>query len=322
MIGGGGGGVYADTSNNYYKFGYIYLTGQGFVNRQFKGSGIESALGWEELVWGEEPTRNNAFALGTIDDIDIGLVARCEVNFKYFSYKDYLDFKKIITSRHFTATFFNVDTNNWITREMYCSSNERQRIHNFGTDLLGIADFNVKLVGTNNDLTNIGTTMTVKYYNSDGTLLDTDTSTTWSQQYNLKTSSILPGGTTGTLVQWNTKQDGSGFSYTPNEKITLWEDLNLYAIISAVDTSAYPVKISLYTRTRTSGGQWYRTEQDSDTTKSFGDVYTVPAFLAGYSDPIEWDTDINRKGKKYQPGDKIALVGDLALYLILVNPYD
>ena len=307
------------TSDTFNDFGCIYLTGQGYVNKAFRGIGRDSALGWEEMVWGEEPIRNNAFALGTIDNIDIGKVARCEVNFKYFSYKDYLAFKRIINSRHFTVTFYDIDTTQWLTREMYCSSSEKQRIHNFGTDLLGVVDFTVKLVGTNNDLTQLGNTMTVKYYDANGTLRNTDTSTTWSQQYTLKTSSILPAGTTGTLLQWNTKQDGTGFSYVPNQNITLWDNLDLYAIMSQTQSKLTPVTVTLCVRQLEmiiGGERIYAAYELSNSTEDFGTEYTIPAFPNGYSNPIEWNTDKQRNGKAYKPGEKVTLVGDLALFLI------
>ena len=142
----------------------------------FNGVSRDSSLGWEEFVWSEEPTRSNNFAFTNMDDLDVGLVAQCQVNFKYFNIEDFKRFREAIKQRYFRCTFFNVDTGEWeYNREMYCSKSERQKLYYFNPKLLGVLDFSVTLVATNRELTYPDITVTYDLNGQSGTLLpDTD----------------------------------------------------------------------------------------------------------------------------------------------------
>ena len=59
------------SDNGIGSIGSIYITGGGFVNREFKGVSPNSAFGWNELVWKKTPTRSNNFSFDNIDDIDV-----------------------------------------------------------------------------------------------------------------------------------------------------------------------------------------------------------------------------------------------------------
>lgn len=136
----------------YIKDGIMPTLDSIFINgRQFKGIGRDSSLGWEEFVWGEEPTRSKTFAFENMDDIDVGLVAQCEVSFKYSNIQDFMAFRDAIKQRYFQVIFFNVDTSKWTQREMYCSKKERGKLHFFNPKLLGVLDLSVTLVATNRD---------------------------------------------------------------------------------------------------------------------------------------------------------------------------
>lgn len=211
---------------------YIYLNGI-----KFRGVGTESALGWEELVWSEEPKRSNDFSMPNIQDVDVGLVARCEVNFKYFTINDFMRFREIIKTRTFTAKFFNVDTGEWITRNMYCSGSERSKLHAFNMDLIGVVNFSVKLVATNNDLSVAGSTMTISYkanYDGVGTTTtdDFEETCTWSDEYTINDCEDFVK-TGYHIKELNTKADGTGWTYLPNYSWTAFKNLTLYAIWEA-----------------------------------------------------------------------------------------
>ena len=225
----------------------IRITGGGFVGREFRGSGVDSQFGWQEMVWKSEPTRGGTFAFTNMDDIDVGLVARCEVNIKYMTAKDYMDLRQIIArERHFYVEFFDIDSGKRVTRDMYCSSNSRNKLHILDKKLLGFADIPITFVGTNLDQ-DVELTM-----NEDGTITETPKLNTFTIAYNLNggtgtapesktdvtfgSQAVLSDGTgviapTGKhLVGWTTKNgsEDDGW-YGLGQSITVWKSMTLYA---------------------------------------------------------------------------------------------
>lgn len=133
--------------------GTVYLTGGGFIDRPFTGWGVDSLYGWSEFSWKKKPNRGGTFAFTDMDNIDVGLVARCELDTKYMNIHDLMDLRKIIgRERHFLAKFFDVDEGRYVTREMYCSDNSRNQLFSIKQKLIGVRDVTVKLVGTNRDV--------------------------------------------------------------------------------------------------------------------------------------------------------------------------
>lgn len=210
----------------------VYLNGV-----KFTGISIESKLGWEELVFEEEPTRSKGtFALENIDDIDAGLVSRCIIKFPYLNIKDYINLVNILKQRTFYVKFFNTDIGEWIIREMYCSNRERDKLYTFRKELLGSFGFTIELVGTNRDLWKddngndiYGKDLEIKYHSNGGNGNVESDYVTWSEV--IKLDNGLNFTKSGYHIkEWNTKEDGTGWSYGLNQKVTIWQSLNLYAI--------------------------------------------------------------------------------------------
>ena len=246
-------------STNYRDFdledgsiGSIYITGGGFVNREFKGFGVDSKFGWQELVWKKTPPRNSSnFAMTTMDAIPVGLVARCELNCGYMNIDDYLALRKIFKQRHFYVTFFDIDDAEWVTREMYCTENSFKQFHIMKQAIIGNRDVQLKFAGTNNDLKEILNTttnvedfktvkFTIKYNLNGGSVTQTvdqpiyeDKSVYYGQQIVLAPYDKLspPDNTKsfGCWVQKNSNNDIVGY-YGANQSITVWNDMNLYAV--------------------------------------------------------------------------------------------
>lgn len=221
--------------------GTIYLTGGGFIDRPFKGIGTDSKFGWSEMVWYKTPSRSQSFDFQNMDDIDVGLIARCEINMKYMNIHDYMDLRKILgRERFFYATFFDMDEGKWVTREMYCSENTVTRFFTLKQSLVGAFDYNITLVGTNRDLIEDGT-ITKTYhltYNSNGGTGSVDAvDFSWGDQVQIDdaTSIASPDGVK-TFQYWEAREsqtDGTYIvigRYRANQSTTLWHDLNLYAI--------------------------------------------------------------------------------------------
>lgn len=231
-------------ANSNYKegnesIGTIYLTGAGFDRRPFRGVGVDSQFGWEEMVWYKQPTRTQDFSFSNIDDIRVGLVARCEINIKYLNYQDYIDLRRIIArERRFKVRFFNVDSGKWIDRDMYCSENSRSKLFTLKQSLVGVVDCVIKFVGTNLDVeTIVGSDNEhetvgknyIKYKNNgvEVTSLNEKGITQATQVVIASGANLsIPSGENH-FSHWKTS---SGQKYFPSQSITLWESLDLEAV--------------------------------------------------------------------------------------------
>ena len=232
----------------------IYITGGGFVRRAFKGVSRDSAWGWEEPVWGGDLTRSKNFVLTNIEDVDFGLVARCEISYKYMNIQDYIDLMKLSKERVVTVDYFNRESGQRVTQEMAFTGNELGKLHAYGTEYLGAFDIKIKLVATNREKAElIKTNFSVVYYPNGGTITDNSSSVSsltrtvkWSDETrSLQASySYTESGTghTGTiaksgyhLVYWATKDTNGNFDkyYLPDQLLTIWSDMNLYAVWEA-----------------------------------------------------------------------------------------
>lgn len=219
----------------------IFITGGGFIRREFKGIGTDSQYGWQELTWWKSPTRGKTFAFTNMDDIDVGLIARCEINIKYMDIQDYMDLRKIVgRERHFKVEFFDIDSCQWVTRDMYCTENTSKQLFALNEKLIGKFDLVLKFVGTNLDMeTAIDEngehiyfkTYTIKYnLNGGSTTQATTVTKDYAQQVTLYSEEITPAW--GHLAKWVTYDSNGNVveQYLPGQSITLFKNLELNAI--------------------------------------------------------------------------------------------
>lgn len=247
-------GVKVDYANkiNAQDLDTIYITGGGFIRRAFKGVSRDSAWGWEEPVWGGDLTRSLDFVLTNIEDVAYGLVARCEISYKYMNVQDYIDLMKISKERVVTVDYFNRETGKRVVQEMAFTGNELGKLYTFGTDYLGNQDVKIKLVATNKEKADlIKTTFTITYSANGGTITDNGTTVDTIKSTTAKYSDnvILHGAeysytedsTThdctitkdgAVLKYWATKDTNGNFDryYLPDQHITVWENMTLHAI--------------------------------------------------------------------------------------------
>lgn len=249
-------GVKVDYANkiNAEDLDTIYITGGGFVRRAFKGVSRDSAWGWEEPVWGDDLTRSLDFILTNIEDVAYGLVARCEISYKYMNVQDYIDLMKISKERVVKVDFFNRETGKRMTREMAFTGNELGKLYAFGAEYLGTMDVKIKLVATNRENANlIKTKFSVTFNANGGTITDKGTTmSSYSKSVNYsdsirtldKEETYTEDSTTYTrtvkrdgynLAYWATKDTQGNFNrfYEPDQNITIWEAMDLYAVWEA-----------------------------------------------------------------------------------------
>lgn len=210
--------------------GTIYITGGGLYKEPFTGIDPASRFGWQELVWKTAPSRGGDFAFSNMDDIDVGLVYRCEVNIKYMDIDKYMKLRNAIArQRYFWVDFFDIDSGTWQYKEMYCSENTTSKFLMLKKHLIGHIDFALKFVGTNRDTE--ADELTIKYYSSypSGSLLESKTAQ-WGDQIKTASDSIVSNSSGKTLFwkRYNEKGEEIGI-YAPNQSTTVWESFNLYA---------------------------------------------------------------------------------------------
>ena len=226
----------APNGNGKRQLDTIYFTAAGYVDYPIKGISRDSALGWEEPVWGGDLTRSTDFVLTNILDVDYGLVARLEVSYKYLNVQDYIALCKIAKERVCNVTYFNYEKGVWVVNQEFAfTKQEKSKLYAFGTEYLGLLDVSVKLVATNRDKVGlINRDFTITYLANGGSMsLGAPAKKTYSAKWGDNITIAASTGTTRsgyTFKEWNTQADGKGGHYLPNQHKTMWENMILYAI--------------------------------------------------------------------------------------------
>lgn len=213
----------------------VYLTGAGYIDYPFRGISRDSALGWEEAVWGGDLTRSSNFVLTNITDVNYGKVARLEFSYKYMNVLDYEVLMEISKQRVCYATYFNRETGKWIVRqEMAFTGNELGKLYAFGVDYIGTMDVKIKLVATNRDMIEKTFNISFNKNNSSATGSIANYTIKWSKNTSYKKAASIKGNTAFAfpgyeIKYFSTNPDGTGKKYLPNQDITIFGDLTLYA---------------------------------------------------------------------------------------------
>lgn len=224
-----------DENNNPLDLDTIYITAGGYIRYPFRGISTDSVWGINETVWGGDLTRSRkTFAFQNIDDVEFGIVPRCEISFKYLNVQDYLVLCKMAQQRTMSVDFFNRDLGRRQTLEMAMTNQERGNLYHYGADeYIGNFNIKIKLVATNREIAgNEGLIFSVVYdYNGGiGTLPANASGIAWSKEYTVGTPDNLRKVGGKNFTHWNTKADGSGESYLPGQGLTIWKNYHLYAI--------------------------------------------------------------------------------------------
>lgn len=224
-----------DINNKPVELDTIYITGGGYVDYAFKGISSESPLGWEEPVWGGSLTRSTDLIMTNIDTVNFGLVARCEFNIEYMDATDYMVLMKMSKERFVTVNYFNRERNERVTQEMAFTGNELKKIYAF-KGYTGARGVSIKLVATNREKADlIRTTFNVTFHNNGGSGEISSKEIKWGYLCELPDGSAF-SKSGYRLLRWATKDVKGNFSgyYNLNQEITVWNDLNLYAVWEAV----------------------------------------------------------------------------------------
>lgn len=195
----------------------IYLNGIPFV-----GVGKDKVFGWEE-----KPQRSDDNVLFTADN-EVFLMARVVFDFINFNEITFQQMWKLIQNRNITAKFYDWVTLTWVTRDMYCPQCELDKFYAIDDTILGLVSYKVVFLGTKEGLTDIGSVMQISYNANGGDGNIGSQYVSWSSQVSLDNGNgFVKYGCS--LGGWNTKADGSGWVYLPNQSITVFDNLTLFA---------------------------------------------------------------------------------------------
>ena len=219
--------------------GKIYITGGGFVEREFQGVGSNSMFGWQELVWRKSPSRSaGSFAFTNMDNLEVGLIARCEIVIPYTNYEDYRAMRKILArERHFKVKFFDMDDAKWRERDMYWTEDSKSKFFLMQKHIVGVRDYSIKLVGTNLDLdVVVDEDGNEKYALPKYTISYHESSGTTKKVVVAGENEIIRSFTSDTVPEgkhfggWIDKDGDTivGYYSSNKQSVTVWKDLNLY----------------------------------------------------------------------------------------------
>lgn len=204
----------------------------------FTGIGYQGLLTVNTKTYVESPTRANDGSISNINDYDTFIVPRCKLNFKYFSIEDYQRLTNVLLSANeFPVTYFDKQFGRMVTHNMYVEPEEMTKIYNVGTRIIGVFDYEVSLIGTLNNLEEYNVTYMANLSHTDSSILSS-TSHKWGTSVKVKDENAalseieslgLSAPTNKHLLGWNTKIDGSGFTYLPNVSVSIFSNMTLYA---------------------------------------------------------------------------------------------
>ena len=116
----------------------------------FRGISGLSSVNTKTYV--EEPTRSNDGSIPNINDYETFYVPRVKFNFKFFTIADYMAFCIAVAPNEFNVEYFDKTFGMRVSHKMYMEPEELTALFNIETKVIGILDYEVSLIGTNNDM--------------------------------------------------------------------------------------------------------------------------------------------------------------------------
>jgi uncharacterized repeat protein (TIGR02543 family) len=212
-------------------------------NKEFKDYSAFTFLMEKSYV--KSPVRSGDGSISNLDSYVWFLTPHLKVDFSLMSIDSYRTLMKLIQSKsEFVVTCYDVVNDKDVTHNMYFATEQMPKLWAIAralngakwTELLGVQDYTIELIGTNTDL---DTVSVIYHYNPPS-----------GSDKNVGSDSVPKGseiivGDIATFKdeapsgykfkQWNSEADGTGTVYTDGFAITLNESLVLYAIWEQTD---------------------------------------------------------------------------------------
>ena len=212
----------------------VWIGGQ-----KFTGIGYQGLISVNTVTYVESPTRSSGGSIDNINDYETFVVPRVSLTFPMISIEDYQRLCRVVNiSNEFPVTYWDKEIGDFVTHNMYCEPEEMKKLFNIGFRVVGVLDFKISFIGTLNNLKECSVSFFMNSGVSDGTILSSS-SCVWGSTLEILSQAQLetvitnkglsvPSGKR--FVYWNTKRDGSGFTYYGGTSPRIFESANLYAI--------------------------------------------------------------------------------------------
>jgi hypothetical protein len=201
-----------------------------------------------ERSYFEQPTRSSNGAIENINTYATFLTPRLIIKYNMMNIEDYRNLMMLLQSKNeFNVTCYDPVLDKRVTHKMYAAPTQMPVIYQQYLMALGVQEFSIELIGTNNDVKNnivtydfnfpldvafpylqyayetfpknasseIGAGAIYNALEGDFRLSSTKTSELLEYQY--------------VFSHWNTKADGSGFTYIDGEQYFINSSQTLYA---------------------------------------------------------------------------------------------
>jgi glutamine cyclotransferase len=204
----------------------------------------------EEKSYFEQPTRSLDGSIENINTYAVFFTPRLIIKYDKMNIEDYRKLMRLLQSKNeFTVTCYDVVSNERVTHKMYAAPTQMPVIYQQYLKALGIKEFSLELIGTNNGVKtnkvtynfNIPSGYASKFSktsaeqifakNASGIIGQSAIYTVDETTYSLdseKTKELLDNKYT--FQGWNTQQDGKGFTYIDGDAYFIYSDTTLYAI--------------------------------------------------------------------------------------------
>lgn len=211
---------------------------------------------WEK-TYVKSPERSSDGSLGNLNSYATFLTPHLILDFSIMSIADYRAIMKLHYERNeYTVECYDPIYGKKIKSKMYFATEEMAKLYTIaqnrlktdGTweewvDLVGVREYKVELIGTNNELDLVS----VKYeYNSETTPTGSPIPPQYEEDVYVGEEIVIGQNSTFPSIpptnkkkfkEWNTKDDGSGTSYSNGKILTINGETTLYAIWE--DTTGY-----------------------------------------------------------------------------------
>ena len=149
---------------------YIIIDGNKF-------GGYKTFSSYWEKTYAKQPERSASGVISNLDSYPTFTTFHLTINFAMMSIDDYRRLYELMLSKNeFIVTAYNIVTGGTHTCQMYFAPDQTPKLYAVArklqgekfVEVLGVQDYTIELIGTNNDE---DYTFTVKYYDKSGTLL-------------------------------------------------------------------------------------------------------------------------------------------------------
>lgn len=206
---------------------------------KFSRIGYQGLQSVNTITYVESPTRSNDGSIDNINDYETFVVPRVTITFPLLKLEDYQRLCHVVSmTNEFPVTYWDKQKGEFVTHNMYCEPEQMKKLFNIGYKVVGVLDFQISFIGTLNDLKQCEV---VYFFNSSGndSSILSSANCEWGRTLGVisqdelqsiidKNGLAIPTGKH--FAGWNTRRNGSGFTYIGGTTPRIFDSMNLYAM--------------------------------------------------------------------------------------------